>query len=241
MASKSEVGHKKNVANFSAACTILEEMGPMYNPTNTLILLDNLDPIKDVLATAMENLDTKMATFRAISADKENTLEQMDKKATKVLQYFKSLNVPQNEVDNIAAQVKKIRGDRKKPPTNPEEGNDDSVSTSQQSLDSKIANFNTLIAQLEAFPEYAPNETEIQIVTLKNYIESLSALRGNLRTASDQLITARAGRNNPLYYNDPNVMELMRFVKNYVKSLGQPAHPYYEALVDLKFRNINRT
>jgi len=240
MASTSEVGHKKNVANYSAACTILEEMGPMYNPTNTLILLESLDPVKDTLSSEMSNLDTKMATYRAIVADKENVLDQMDKKATNILNYFKSLNVPENEIDNIRGQVKKIRGDGKKPSKNPEEGDDTSISTSQQSFDSKLANFSTLIAQLEAFPEYNPNEDDIKILSLKTYVETLSTLRETLHTASDQLLSARSARNNTLYFNDPNVIELMRFVKNYVKSLGQPAHPYYEALVRLKFSIIKQ-
>ncbi|MDN3724737.1 hypothetical protein QRD02_10105 [Aequorivita sp. SDUM287046] len=235
MASKSEVGHKKNVANFSAAYTILEEMGPMYNPTNTLITLENLAPIKDTLTLEMNTLDTKIATYRADVADNENAMEQMDKKATKILNYFKSLNVPQNEIDNIAAQVRKIRGDKRKAPKNPEEGNDHTISNSQQSYDSKVANFNTLIAQLEAFPEYAPNEDEIKTTSLETYTAQLETLRDTLRGSSHQLITARAARNSTLYYNHPNVLELMRFIKNYVKSLGLPAKPYYDALVRLKF------
>jgi len=238
MASKSEVGHKINVANFSAAYTILEEMGTMYNPTNTLITLESLDPIKDTLAQEMTTLDTKMATYRADVADKDNALDQMDKKATKTLNYFKSLNVPKNEIDNIAAQVRKIRGDKRKAPKNPEEGDDHTISDSQQSFDSKIANFNTLIAQLEAFPEYAPNEDEIKIVNLKAYTAQLDTYRETLRASGDQLLTARTARNNTLYYNQPNVLALVRAIKSYVKSLGAPAKPYYDALVRLKFRNI---
>ncbi|HNP67102.1 MAG TPA: hypothetical protein PKH16_04280 [Aequorivita sp.] len=238
MASKSEVGHKINVANFSAAYTILEEMGTMYNPTNTLITLESLDPIKDTLAQEMTTLDSKMATYRADVADKDNALDQMDKKATKTLNYFKSLNVPKNEIDNIAAQVRKIRGDKRKAPKNPEEGDDHTISDSQQSFDSKIANFNTLIAQLEAFPEYAPNEDEIKIVNLKAYTAQLDTYRETLRASGDQLLTARTARNNTLYYNQPNVLALVRAIKSYVKSLGAPAKPYYDALVRLKFRNI---
>lgn len=235
MASKSEVGNKINVANFSAAYTILEEMGLMYNPTNTLITLESLAPIKATLALEMATLDTKMAAYRADVADNENALDQMDKKATKVLNYFKSLNVPQNEIENIAAQVRKIRGDKRKVPKNPEEGDDHTISNSQQSFNSKVANFNTLIAQLVAFPEYAPNEDEIKIATLETYTAELDTLREILRVSSDQLLTARAARNNTLYFNQPNVLELMRFVKSYVKSLGLPAKPYYDALVRLKF------
>ncbi len=46
MASTSETGHNKNVANFSSAYQILEEMGAIYNPSNTNLLLANLQPKK---------------------------------------------------------------------------------------------------------------------------------------------------------------------------------------------------
>ncbi len=34
MASTSETGHSKNVASFSSAYQILQEMGTLYNPSN---------------------------------------------------------------------------------------------------------------------------------------------------------------------------------------------------------------
>jgi hypothetical protein len=37
MASNSETGHNINVANFSTAYQILDEMGTLYNPSNTKI------------------------------------------------------------------------------------------------------------------------------------------------------------------------------------------------------------
>ncbi|ELY2018558.1 hypothetical protein SL053_002487, partial [Flavobacterium psychrophilum] len=49
MASSSETGHNKNVANFSSAYQILDEMGALYNPSNTEIALANLAPKKVVL------------------------------------------------------------------------------------------------------------------------------------------------------------------------------------------------
>lgn len=36
MASTSELGHNKNVANLAAGILILEEMGTLYNPTQML-------------------------------------------------------------------------------------------------------------------------------------------------------------------------------------------------------------
>ena len=58
MASSSEVGHNKNVANFSTAYQILEEMGTLYNPSNPNILLPKLVPKKTDLAATMKVLDT---------------------------------------------------------------------------------------------------------------------------------------------------------------------------------------
>ena len=46
MASTSELGHNKNVANLTSGIQILEEMGTLYNPTNANIFLSNLNPIK---------------------------------------------------------------------------------------------------------------------------------------------------------------------------------------------------
>lgn len=52
MASTSETGHNKNVANFSSAYQILEEMGAIYNPSNENLLLTNLDQKKISTAAA---------------------------------------------------------------------------------------------------------------------------------------------------------------------------------------------
>ena len=39
MASTTETGHNKNVANFSTAYQVLQEMGTLYNPSNAKIQL----------------------------------------------------------------------------------------------------------------------------------------------------------------------------------------------------------
>jgi hypothetical protein len=235
MSSKSEVGHNKNIANYSAAYTILEEMGTLYNPTNPQILLTNLEPFKATLTSQKNQIDASLAEYRADVADRKNAIDLMDKKATKINQYFQSLDVPENEKENIAAQVKQIRGNgKKKKPVVPDE-DDNGISNSRQSFDSKVANLNTLIAQLEQFPEYIPNENEIQITTLRQYTAELATFNEQLHASGDSLITARAARNNTLYYGSPNTLDLIKNIKAYVRSLGQPGQPYYKALVRLKF------
>ena len=59
MASQSEVGHNKNVANFSTGIIILQEMGPLYNPSNANLKLTALNPIKTSLAAVITILNDK--------------------------------------------------------------------------------------------------------------------------------------------------------------------------------------
>lgn len=59
MASSSETGHNKNVANFSTAYQVLQEMGSLYNPSNAKIQLVNLDPIRTSLQSVITDLNTK--------------------------------------------------------------------------------------------------------------------------------------------------------------------------------------
>ena len=63
MASSSETGHNKNVANFSSAYQILEEMGSPYNPINTNLKLTILNPIKTSLSAVITVLNDKKTSI----------------------------------------------------------------------------------------------------------------------------------------------------------------------------------
>lgn len=235
MASTSEVGHNKNVANFTAAYQILQEMGLLYQPTNTTIQLANLLPLQTNLATSVSQLNNKQANYKINVADRETAFKILDKRMTQVLNYFKSLNVDPKDKDIIAAQVKKIRGDHKKKKPDPNNPTLDTKSTSQQSYDSLTANLNTLVTQLTAFPQYVPNEADISITSLQTYATNLSTLTTQVNTASSELIPVRTQRNDLLYFNTPNVLSLIKDIKAYLKSLGAAGEPYYKAIVRLKF------
>jgi hypothetical protein len=62
--SVSETGHNKNVANFSSAYQIFEEMGSLYNPSNANLKLSNLDPIKTEVAGVITVLNDKKPVYK---------------------------------------------------------------------------------------------------------------------------------------------------------------------------------
>lgn len=240
MASTTETGHNKNVANFSRAYQIFEEMGSLYNPTNPNLQLANLAPIKTQLAGTITFLNEKKPVYKNAVADREIEIAPLGKLTTRTLNFAKSINISLTDKENLTSQAKKIRGDIKPKKVNPDTSESDAISTSQMSYDSRIANLRTYTSQLASHPEYVPNETEIQIASLQTYHERLDTLSGLVNSAGNSLITARKDRNNILYFNDTNIIQLIRDIKSYLKSLGQAGEPYYKALVKLQFKDIKK-
>lgn len=239
MASVSEVGHAKNVANLGSGIQILQEMGSLYNPSNTNIKLVNLLPIKTAIDASIVILNNKIPIYKNAVADREIAIAPLGKKSTKILNYSKSINISDTDKENIAHQVKKIRGDSKAKNINPETTEATGISTSQMSYDSRIANLDILINMASSHSEYEPNESDIQISKLQIYQQELTTLSGLVNSAGNELLTARLNRNNILYFSENNVIKLMNEVKAYLKSLGQEGLPYYKAFLKLKFKNIN--
>ena len=237
MASVSEVGHGTNAANLASGIQILEEMGNLYNPTNPNIFLPNLNTIKAELNNVITVLNTKKPIYKNAVANREILIAPLSKKTTKSLNFFKSLNVSATDKENVANQVKKIRGDKSPKKINPETTESDAISTSQMSYDNRIANLDTYINQLSSHPQYVPNETEIQVATLQAYHQELATASSQVNAAGNALLTARKNRNEVLYTNENNVIKLMQEVKAYLKSLGDAGTPYYKAFVKLKFKD----
>lgn len=83
MASTSETGHNKNVANFSTAYQILEEMGTLYNPSNAKIQLVNLDPIRTSLQAVITELKNKKPIYKNAISARELAIVPLGKLMTK--------------------------------------------------------------------------------------------------------------------------------------------------------------
>ena len=238
--SVTETGHNKNVANFSTAYQILEEMGPLYQPSNPNLSLQKLDPIRKVLEGVTTVMNTDQPIYKNDVAERIVVIAPLSKLITRVLNSALSTTMSDKDKENLESMAKKIRGKRIKP-LDPAKATENEISTSQMSYDSRIANFDTFISQLESHPEYSPNEADIKIEALRVYHRNLKDLSSSVNASGNRLLTARTNRNQALYFGTPNVIELMDDVKSYLKSIGEPAKPYYKALVKLQFRDIKET
>ena len=213
MASTAETGHNKNVANFSSAYQILEEMGGLYNPSNANLKLISLDPIKSNLSGVITVLNAKKPVYKNVVADREAEIAKLSKLTTRSLSFAQSCGISITDQENLKSQAKKIRGDTKTKKVNPDTTPSETISTSQMSYDSRIANLDTFTSQLESHPEYIPNETDIQIVSLRAFHTTLKTLSTEVNSAGNALITARKNRNDILYNNPQNIITIVKEIK----------------------------
>lgn len=238
MESTSEVGNNKNVANFNTLAQILEEMGTLYNPSNPNITLVSLTPIRSNLIIIVNNFNERKSLYTNSVVDREVAIADLGKKTSRILNSFRSLDIPLADKKNAASIVKKIRGDKRQAKVNPNTADAVTISTSQMSYDSRIANLDMLIAFISTHEQYAPNEADIQITSLQSYHQELKALTQAVNATGNALITAKQDRNNILYNDPVNILNLSREIKAYLKSIGEPAKPFYKAAVRLKFRDM---
>jgi hypothetical protein len=236
--STSEVGHAKNVTNFTALIQLLEEMGSLYQPTNTVISITELKALKADLMTSIQNLSDTTPPFKIAVANRENAFQGLSKLSTRVKNSFNSLGLSKAENDNVLALVKKIRGDQAVGKAeNLENAETVSISNAQLSYTSRATNLQSLTSLLNSYPAYLPNESELTTVKLVALYAKLKELNNEAADKTYALITARKQRNDLLYYNPVNLLALVNPIKDYIKSV-EGANAYYKAAVALKFKTV---
>ena len=251
MASQSEVGHAKNLANIDKVIDLATQYGVTYNPTNPQITLAGLATLKTNCTTVATNLANTFVTYKNDTNTRELAYKPIDKLTTAILDNVKTLNVPQQTIDDCASLVKKIHGDATNiqanptlnktvvPNNDPTPINDpnapNTISTSQQSYDSILANLNKLLLQVQAIPSYAPNEANIQTATLTTLVANLGTANLAAITATNAYNLARNQRNLVFYAPSTGLTDIMKKVKSYTRQVYGTQSSEYHQMTAIKF------
>jgi hypothetical protein len=201
MASNSETGHAKNFANFGVLITEATQMGALYNPANPDITLAALLAKQTVCGQKMQAVTDGLAPYKNAVNARDAEYKVMNSKSTKIINALAGCGAGKDIIKDARGMVNKIQGRRtgsKEPedPTNPE---GKTISVSQQSFDLKKANFETLVALIKGEPKYSPNETEIQVTSLENYVKELGLKNTSVNTTLTSLQQKKVERNEELY------------------------------------------
>src|SRR5690606_10688292 len=136
---------------------------------------------------------------------------------------------------------RKIQGKPSTPKTNENEPGQETqraVSTSQQSYDKQIDHLSSLVELLSQVPQYAPNETLLQITSLRTKLEQMKVINTQHINSYTELSKMLIERNRILYNPLTGLVAVAKLVKQYVKSVFGARSPEYQLISDIEFRKV---
>lgn len=243
MASTSETGHAKNVANFEDLISFCTGYGTAYNPSKTAIQLSALNTLYSNAQNALAGLTSNKTVFDNATNARQAAFEPLKKLATRIVNALDATEATDELVKDAKTINRKLQG--KKAPrykagavlarTNETE-EIKQISTSQQSFDSLIENFAKLIELVSTEPSYTPNETELQISTLQTNLGNLKATNTAVVNSYTNYSNARITRDSILYATNSGLVDIALEVKKYVKSVFGATSPQYKQVSKLEFK-----
>ncbi len=179
----SETGNAKNIANFSQIISIVTGLGAVYNPSNSLIEIPNLQTKLTACQTAFDEVAPLDSSETLAINERQAVFEPLSKLVTSVTSAAAvSINddLFSNDLRTIAHKLQGRRASARieDDPATPDIGESaQSISTSQMSYDSRTEHFSEFITLLKTNGSYAPNEIELQIGTLETLLADMRAKR----------------------------------------------------------------
>ena len=242
MASNSETGHAKNVANLGLLNAELTQMGALYDPANPDISLTALLAKKTACDLKMTAVTNGTVPYKNAVNARDADYKEMDAKATKIINALAGSGAKADIIKDARGIVNKIQGRRTGPKPEPDPNNPDwdPKSVSQQSFDMRKANFELLVALVKGEPKYNPNESELKVTELENYVSHLGTLNTDVNNTLSFLQQKKLERNEELYGPVFGISDLTGTVKKYVKSAVGASSPVYKRIAGIKFTGLKK-
>ena len=236
MASTSETGHAKNVDNLGLLISNIASYGDRYKPTNPSIFLEALKKMEADGRAAVLAVNDAMPIYSRATIERDNAFAPLGQLVTRSLNSLRASSSSEQTDEAASAIVRKIRGNRT---TAKAAAATDvkvaTVSTSQQSYDSVIDNYERYIQYIAATPEYAPNEEDIKLPVLKALAVDLRAKNTACNNAKVAIDNARMARNRVLYTPLTGLVDVALDAKTYIKSLFGSTSPEYKQVAKIDF------
>jgi hypothetical protein len=246
MASISETGHAKNVANFGELISFVSGYGEAYNPSKASIILSALLTLLSLAKNAVDAVNAALPAYSNAVAAREAAFAPLNKLVTRVLNALKATDTTDQVNENARTFARKIQGKRATAKRTEEEQNALSqagkeiveISSSQMSYNSRLDNFDKLIKLLSSVTLYTPNEAELKVTALTALYNDLIAKNNAVVTAATPLSNARIYRNEILYKANTGLVDTAMDTKTYIKSLFGATSPQFRQVSKLEFNAV---
>ncbi len=239
MASTSEVGHAKNVANFYNIISFTQGYGANYNPSKASLKSAALQELHAQAETSITAVQDQKTLYEGVVNSRALKFEDIKTLSTRLINALGSTDASDQTIEDAKSYNRKIQGKRAskvEEPTDPNQQAPKTYSTSQQSFDQLTQHFAGLISVLDNEPSYTPNETELKVTTLKTKLLELKSSNTSVADSYTTVSNARIVRDKTLYNPENGLVETAADVKKYVKSVYGISSNEYQQISALQFR-----
>ena len=238
MASTSEVGHAKNVANFQDLIEFVTGYGATYNPSKSSLKLAQLVALKATAEAKLTDVISKNTNYNNKVNERMVAFSNLKSLSTRLVNALQTTDATTQTINDAKTFNRKMQGKKasaSQTPTDPNAPAPKTISTSHQSYDQLIQHLTGLKSILEEEPSYTPNETDLQVATIDAKIADLTAKNTAVSTAYTNISNSRISRNETLYTSDNGIFETASEVKKYIKSVFGASSPQYNQVSGIKF------
>lgn len=239
MASTSETGIVKTIANLETLISYCNAVGPYYKPTKTSLTIAALKTLLNNAQGSQQDLITAKNNLAIAINQRQIAFEPLKKLITRVVNALDALSVNKKIVEDAKSINKKVQGKRAKQPTQSTDENKTetkTISVSQLSFDNQIAFFSQIIDLLSQDPNYTVNEADLQLENLQAKLEELKTTNSAVINLDTAYNTALMNRNNIINAPETGIVDTTLDVKKYVKSLLGTDHQQYKQINKLGFQ-----
>jgi hypothetical protein len=243
MASTSETGHAKNVANLQDLISFVTGYGATYNPSKNTLKLTQLTTLAISAQASLAEVITKNTAYNNKVNERVTAFSGLKSLSTRLINALETTDATPEKVKDAKGFNRKMQGKRATTATTPIDPNTPApttISASQQSYDQQIQHMAGLISVLQSETSYTPNETDLKIATLTAKQADLTAKNNAVATAYTNVSNSRIARNNSLYANDKGLVDIATEVKKYIKSIYGATSPQFAQVKGIEFRKIKK-
>ena len=241
MASTSETGHAKNIANFQDLIAFVAGYGATYNPSKNALKLPQLNTLVTTSQGNLADVITKNTAYNNSVNDRIIAFDGLKALSTRLVNALETTDAPKEKVDDAKGFNRKIQGKRASSsttPTDPSTPAPTTISASQQSYDQQIQHFAGLVSVLQSETSYTPNENELKIVTLTAKQANLVAKNNAVSTVYTNISNSRINRNKTLYEDITGLVSVATEVKKYIKSVFGASSPEFAQVKGIEFKKV---
>jgi len=237
MASSTETGHAKNIANLKKLNEINAGFGADYNPSNALYKLANMQTQHTDCDALQGDVNTENGTYEPIEDARQDEFKTVKPLVRKVRSAAKTCGAKKNWVADVNTAVTKLLGERAEKAT-PTAKDVAGTSASQQSFDNTVNNFDKLVKLLASQPLYAPNEIALKVTTLQAKKTALNSVNNAAKSGITPLNKAIIKRNKALYTPVTGLVDVGQGSKDYVRSVFGFSSPEFKLVSKIKFTKL---